>query len=84
MITTNYTNFRKNLKSYLDRVSDDADNLIIDRGNGKNVVVISQEEYEAMLETVYLMNSQKVMTDIAEGEKAVAEGNFIKWKPDEV
>ena len=51
MITTTYTDFRKNLKGFLDRVTDDADSVIINRPEGKAVVIISMEEYESLKET---------------------------------
>ena len=81
MITTTYSKFRGNLKSFLDRVTDDIDSVVIHRENGKAVVVISLEEFEAMQETAYLINSSKVAEDIQQGEKALSEGRFQKWTP---
>ncbi|MBP5397877.1 MAG: type II toxin-antitoxin system prevent-host-death family antitoxin [Bacteroidales bacterium] len=84
MITTTYSHFRGNLKSYLDRVTEDVDSVVINRENGKAVVVISMEEFEAMQESAYLMKSPKVLNDLAEGEKAKAEGRFKTWTPHEL
>ena len=41
MRTANYTDLRANLKSYIDAVIDDYDTVVINRGNGKGVVMIS-------------------------------------------
>ena len=44
MRTANYTDLRANLKGYIDAVVDDCDTVIINRGNGKGVVMISLDE----------------------------------------
>ena len=44
MRTANYTDLRANLKGYIDSVIDDYDTVIINRGNGKGVVMISLDE----------------------------------------
>ncbi len=45
MIAANYSEFRKELKSYLDSVELNNETLIIKRGSGKGAVLISLEEY---------------------------------------
>jgi antitoxin YefM len=39
-----YTNLRQNLKSYMDKVFNDHDSLIITRKNNENVVLMSMDE----------------------------------------
>ena len=51
MRTANYTDLRANLKGYIDAVVDDCDTVIINRGNGKGVVMISLDEYNSIKET---------------------------------
>ena len=84
MITTTYTDFRTNMKTYMDRVTRDADNVIINRGNGQAVVIMSLEEYEAIKETHYVLSSPKVMEAIKKGEKEIAEGNLSEFNLDEI
>jgi antitoxin YefM len=84
MITTTYTDFRTNMKTYMDRVTRDADNVIINRGNGQAVVIMSLEEYEAIKETHYVLSSPKVMESIKKGEKEIAEGNLSEFNLDEI
>ena len=50
MIAVNYTNVRENLKTYCDQVNDNDETVIITRKDNKNVVLISQNEYNNMLE----------------------------------
>lgn len=56
MLVANLSQFRKDMKSYIDRVTDDHDTLIVN-GNGKTVVVISLEDYNEMDTTDYLISN---------------------------
>ena len=76
MIATTYSAFRSNLKHYLDRVTDDAESVIINREGEKAVVIISMEEYEAMRDTQHILSSPKVMEAMAAAEKDIREGNY--------
>ena len=84
MITTTYTDFRKNLKGFLDRVTDDADSVIINRPEGKAVVIISMEEYESLKETQYILSSRKMREIIRKGEADIREGYYKVVDPDEL
>jgi antitoxin YefM len=79
-----YTDFRKNLKGFLDRVTDDADSVIINRPEGKAVVIISMEEYESLKETQYILSSRKMREIIRKGEADIREGNYKVVDPDEL
>ena len=61
MITTTdsipYTNARNGLASLLDRVSKNREIVIINRRNKPDVALISKEELDNLLETVYLLRS---------------------------
>ena len=41
MLAVNYTNLRENMKSYMDKVTDDYETMIVTRKDNKNVVMIS-------------------------------------------
>ncbi|MEY8685219.1 type II toxin-antitoxin system Phd/YefM family antitoxin [Bacteroides sp. AN502(2024)] len=77
MRTANYTDFRANLKGYMDAVIDDCDTVIINRGNDKGVVLISLEEYNSLKETEYIMSSPETMEAIRKGDEDIKNGNFI-------
>jgi antitoxin YefM len=53
-----YTDLRQNLKTYMDKVIQDNDPLIITRKNKENVVLISVDEYNSLLETNYLLSNE--------------------------
>lgn len=59
MEITTYSNFRQNLKSFLDSVFYNHTPLSVTRTNGEDVVVLSKEDYERMQETCYLLSSPK-------------------------
>ncbi len=61
-----YSNARSNLKHTFDKVCDNHESVIITRKDGKNVVVFSEEDYDAMIETLYLMGSRENYKKIVE------------------
>jgi antitoxin YefM len=58
MITTTISDFRKDIKRYLDDVSDNFETLIINRGKDNGVVVISLNEYNSMCATQHELSSK--------------------------
>ena len=60
-----YSNFRANLKTYMRRVNEDADTLLVTNADPEdNVVVMSADDYDSLMETlrVYLDNNLSVIT----------------------
>jgi len=58
MRVVNYTEFRKNLTENLNRVNDNEEIVVVSRSKGKNVVVMSLEEYNSIQETLHLLSSK--------------------------
>jgi antitoxin YefM len=58
MKAVNYSELRQNLKANLDAVTDNAELLVVHRPKGKSVVVMSLDEYNATIETQYLLQSK--------------------------
>ncbi len=58
MITTSISDFRKDLKKYLNRVTQNFETLIINRGKDSGVVVISLEEYNSLQATQHELSSE--------------------------
>lgn len=80
MEVLNYTEFRKSLTKSLNKVTDDAEIVIVSRSKGKNVVVMALEEYNAIQETLHLTktvaNRKRLDDAIAEMEN----GDFVSHK----
>ncbi|MEX6494693.1 type II toxin-antitoxin system Phd/YefM family antitoxin [Fusobacterium animalis] len=53
MIATNYSEVRNNLKTYCDKATKDYETIIITRKNNENVVLMSEEEYNNLMENLY-------------------------------
>ena len=59
VIATSSNEFRKNFKKYTDDVVDYQDAVIVTRPKNRNVVVISEDEYNSLRETAYLLQNKK-------------------------
>ncbi|HCC34424.1 MAG TPA: prevent-host-death protein [Ruminococcaceae bacterium] len=59
MIAVNYTNARENFKKYCDAAVQDFETVIVTRKQGENVVIMSEAEYNNLLENLYVRSSKK-------------------------
>lgn len=78
MKAANYTEFRKDLKEYLDCVEENNETLVIKRGSGKGAVLISLEEYNSIMETLHLLSTKKNAERLFESIDQMGIGNIIK------
>ncbi len=58
MLTTSISDFRKDIKKYLDNVTENFETLIINRGKDSGVVVISLDEYNSLNATQHELSSR--------------------------
>ena len=58
MLTTTLSDFRKDIKKYLDNVTSNFETLIINRGKDSGVVVISLDEYNSLSATQHELSSK--------------------------
>lgn len=58
MEAVSYSEFRENLKGFLDRAYDNHEPIIVTRKEGKNMVVISMDDYNSIMETNYLLSNK--------------------------
>jgi len=59
MLAVNYSNVRENLKTYCDIANNDFETIIITRKQGGNVVMISEDEYNNLMENLYIRSNKK-------------------------
>ncbi len=78
MIAANYSEFRKELKDYLDSVELNNETLIIKRGSGKGAVLISLEEYNSIMETLHLLSSKKNAQRLYESIEQMQSGKTVQ------
>ncbi|MEG0493941.1 MAG: type II toxin-antitoxin system Phd/YefM family antitoxin [Clostridia bacterium] len=70
MLAVNYSNYRESLKHYCDRVNDEAEILVVTRKAGGNVVMLSEDQYNNLMENLYIRsnpaNYANLMASIAQ------------------
>jgi antitoxin YefM len=73
MAHVTYTDLRANLAGYMDEVCDGRSPLVITRQNARSVVMLAEEDYEGLMETVHLLrspaNAVRLLQSIAEADK---------------
>ncbi|MDQ3842693.1 MAG: type II toxin-antitoxin system prevent-host-death family antitoxin [Bacteroidota bacterium] len=78
MRVVNYTEFRKKLAESLNAVNNDREIVVVSRSKGKNVVVMSLEEYNSIQETLHLMSSASNRQRLDEAIEEMKKGNWEK------
>ena len=73
MKTTSVSDFRTNMKRYLDAVIYDSDCVVINRGN-TGAVLISLDEYNSIKGTQAILASERMMRSIQSGLEDIAKG----------
>ena len=58
MLTATISDFRKDIKKYLDNVTKNFETLIINRGKDNGVVIISLDEYNSLKTTQHELSSK--------------------------
>lgn len=65
-----YTELRANLAGFMDEVCDTRAPLLVTRQNARSVIMISEEDYEGLMETVHLLrapaNARRLLESIQE------------------
>lgn len=77
MRAANFSEFRTDLKKYLDDIEDNNETLIVKRKSGKGAVVISLDEYNSIMETVHLLKSKSNSDRLYESIRQMKEGNTV-------
>ena len=76
MLAINYTNLRDNMKKNFDKITDDYETMIVTRKNNKNIVMMSEESYNTLMENVYIMSDKANYDWLTESRQQLEDGNF--------
>ena len=76
MFAVNYSTLRTHMKTYFDKVTDNYETMIITRKNQKNIVMISEEAYNNMLENMHVMGNKANYDWLMESLAQLNQGNF--------
>lgn len=72
MEIVNITNLRKNIYKISDSVTTDGVIYNVSCKNG-NMIMISKEEYDALIETIYLSSNPEIKRSLIEGKNGTHE-----------
>lgn len=79
MTNTNATNLRKNLFDFLNLAIDCNDVINVNTKKG-NVVILSEEDYNGLIETLYLTSIPGMKERLIEGKNAPLEDSDVfEW-----
>lgn len=77
MLAVNYTTLRENMKTYMDKVTDDYETMIVTRKDNKNVVMISEESYNDLMENIHVMGNKANYDWLMESKAQLENGNIM-------
>ena len=80
MLAVNYTTLRDNMKTYMDKVTDDYETMIVTRKDNKNIVMLSEESYNNMMENIYVMGNRANYDWLMESKAQLEKGNLSAHK----
>jgi antitoxin YefM len=78
MIATNYSTVRQNFKDYCDKAANDFETIIITRERGENVVLLSEAEYNNLLENLYVRNDPQYYNELLKSIEQLKKGKCHK------
>lgn len=76
MLAVNYTTLRDNMKSCMDRITDDYETMIVTRKDNKNVVMLSEESYNNLMENIYVMGNKANYDWLMESMEQLKKGQI--------
>lgn len=83
METISYTAARSKLKETMDRVTQDHTPVLITRQNASPVVMLSQEDYNSIMETLYLLKSPANATRLIAAIEDIEKGEVTERELEE-
>lgn len=66
------------MKAYMDKVTDDYETMIVTRKDNRNVVMLSEESYNNLMENVYVMGNKANYDWLMESKAQLEKGNVSK------
>ena len=77
-----YSQARNNLRSMINQVCDNCEEFIITTKEKQSVMLISQDEYNSMKETIYLLSSKNNRDRLLDAVDQIESAKFVKKEID--
>ena len=74
-----YTEARNNLSNILNQVCLEHEPILIERREGQNTVIVSEKDWNAIQETLYLMSSEEDWSDISANVSLQDCSDSLNW-----
>ena len=74
-----FTEARTRLTEILDEIELVHEHVVITRNGRPAAVVMSQAEYESLIETLEVLGDPELMAALAESDADVAAGRLVSW-----
>ncbi|BDU51389.1 type II toxin-antitoxin system Phd/YefM family antitoxin [Haliovirga abyssi] len=84
MEAINYSDFRANMKSYMDNAYENHETMIITRKKMKNIVIMSIEDYNSLMTTNYLLANPNNSKHLLESIEQAKEGRTVSKTVEEL
>lgn len=82
MQTVSYSQARQNLASLMDSVNQDRAPILVTRQGGENVVMVSQAEWDGLMETLHQYGSPANVEHLRRSIAELDAGKTVEWTPD--
>lgn len=76
MISVHDKDFMENMESYMEEISKGTVSLLVTRENNKNVVLLSEDVYQNMLENIHILGSKENYDWLMESKEQLEKAGF--------
>ena len=76
MLAVNYSNVRENFKAYCDKANNDFETIVITRKQGGNVIMLSEAEYNNIMENLFVRSNKKAYDRLIKSMEQLKSGEI--------
>ena len=77
MLAINYSTLRNSMKKYFDIITDSIETIVVTRKSGNNIVMMSEETYNNLIENSYLTRNKRNYDWLMESKSQLESGKTI-------
>ena len=77
MLAINYSTLRNSMNKYFDIITDSLETIVVTRKSGNNIVMMSEETYNNLIENSYLTQNKRNYDWLMESKSQLESGKTI-------